>query len=75
MILGKIGAADAAQKLDITQYLRFIHLLIEAAILVLNIPGGQNHIVGYFDKLSVIATLRTGNLYILKRYHTAPSIV
>ncbi len=74
LILGQVCPTDPAQELHITHNLRFIHLLLETAILILHITGSQNHTIGYFNKLSIITAFRAGNFLVLESYHTTPTV-
>lgn len=59
MKVRQIGIALAAKKLDLAQDLRFIAILGKTAIGILYITGGDNHSIGNFKKIGIIAALRT----------------
>lgn len=60
MMLGKIGVAFSAEEFDISQDLKLVPFLTEAAVIVLVIAGGENYAVCNFKKFPVIATFRAG---------------
>jgi len=61
MKIGQIGVALSTKELYLAQDLRFIAILSEAAIVVLDIAGGDDHPVRDLEKISVIATLGASN--------------
>jgi len=61
MKVGEVSVALTAEKLDLAQDLGLIAVLGEAAIGVLDVAGGDDHPVGNFKKIGVIATFRASN--------------
>jgi hypothetical protein len=59
--LSKIGAAVTAVEFHLSQNLGVIQFLAEAAVLVLIKAGGENNTLGNFQKLFVIAAVRTND--------------
>ncbi|MFZ5766534.1 MAG: hypothetical protein ACOY4H_13190 [Thermodesulfobacteriota bacterium] len=59
METGQVGIAFTTVEADFTEDLRFITILTEAAITVLDIVGGENHSIGNFDEIVVVPAVRT----------------
>jgi len=60
MELTQVTAAFTAVKPDLAKDLGLVDLLAEAAVTVLNIAGGENYPVRYFQKFRFIAALGAG---------------
>ena len=61
MKLRQIRIAFSAIEFNFTQDLGFITVLAETAIVILDIPGGNNNTVSYFKKIGIIAAFRAHN--------------
>ena len=60
MELAQVTAAFAAVKSDLAKDLGLVDLLAEAAVTVLNIAGGENNPVRYFQEFRFVAALGAG---------------
>lgn len=56
-----IVVALTAVQSNLAKYLAFAFGRGKAAVIILNIPGCHDHIIGDFDKLTVIAAIRANN--------------
>ena len=59
MKASEIGVAFSAEKADFSQNLGFVPILAETTIVILDIMCCEDHSVGDFNKISVIAASRT----------------
>ena len=56
---GDIGAAFAAKQPYLAMDVRLVFFRGKAAVNILQIPGGNNDIIGNFNKIFAVAALRT----------------